>query len=170
MSTQLDSNVSTTYSAGKHPIGQLISALIARQGPEYCFHSFSSKVMGNGHRRLFSEVVLDEDEKTSMVQSIAKRRRPLADITNNTSTKKSPGQKCIVCHITRVTYSGMCCKKCSNQTGLPTDPDGRLKRNNARHNPINNPINSQKVRIYSNIFAFAMKGGDFLLLSYALFY
>jgi hypothetical protein len=29
---------------------------------------------------------------------------------------------------------------------------------------------NKKVSVYSNIFAFAMKGGQFLLLSYALFY
>jgi hypothetical protein len=113
--------------------------------------------MQNGRRRLFSEIVLDEDEK-SLVRSIVKPRRPLADITNSNSNKKSPGQKCIVCHITRVSYSGMCCKNCSKRTGLSTDPDGRLKRNNARHNPINNPINNAKVSIYSYIFAIVMKG------------
>ena len=80
----------------------------------------------------------------SLVQSIAKRRKPLGDITNSRSTRKSTRTTCMVCHIKCVTYSGMRCAKCARETGLPTDPDERLKQNNARHNPIND----KKVSIY----------------------
>ena len=84
-------------------------------------------------RGVYSEVVCSELHFNSFLRKhmhVASSKR----YANSTSTKTSRGPRCSVCGEKRVTYPGMCCKKCSIETGLPTDPDERLKRDNDRKN------------------------------------
>jgi hypothetical protein len=83
---------------------------------------------------------IDEQDVEMAEESRSQKSLKIEDYLIGTKSGKLPSaaKHCIVCRATRVAYSGMRCRKCARETGLPTDPEGRLKRNNARNNPINN--------------------------------
>jgi hypothetical protein len=89
--------------------------------------------MTNERKRPLSKLALNGDEK------MQKRRKALSDITNIRSTKKSRGgAKCIECNEKGVSHKGNRCKKFSIATGLPVDPNGKMKAMSDRNNPIIN--------------------------------